>query len=118
MGGMRELDPQMDFRDDGGTPAWRANQATWRNPVVINARPPGFLRRLISVPFWRLAIFTLFWAGIAPLLFLVVALLILGFGDITGSVANWTIAGLVLAYVWLFVGSLMSMVDNHFRIGR
>lgn len=34
---MPELDPASDFRDDGGTPAWRANQATYarryRRPV-------------------------------------------------------------------------------------
>jgi hypothetical protein len=34
------LDPHLDFRDDGGTRAWRANQATWGR--IIEPQPRGF----------------------------------------------------------------------------
>ena len=39
---MRPPDPRADFRDDGGTPAWRANRATWN---TIQPPPRGLRQR-------------------------------------------------------------------------
>jgi len=34
-----------DFADDGGTRAWRANQATWREPKILDIEANGRIRR-------------------------------------------------------------------------
>lgn len=57
---MPPLDPRIDFRDDGGTPGWRA-----RHPRVIDAQPRSairrFMMRVAGIPLWRIALFYLFW---------------------------------------------------------
>lgn len=81
------------FADDGGTPAWRANQATWG--PIIEAAPQNpvvrFIWRVRGVPFWRLLLFWLTWTCLAPLVFL--------FG---GLLTAWAI-GVNDGNIWPFV---------------
>ena len=67
---MPPLDPLTDFADDGGTRAWRANQATWGARRTIEVSPPPWYRS----PGGKLALMSV---GLAGLAWLAIAALIL-----------------------------------------
>jgi hypothetical protein len=85
---MAPLDPRLDFEDDGGTPAWRANQATWgsRARVIDVSTPPRTLRD------W--------WKSLKPMQ-------IIGLGVLAGlSPIAVFVVGFLLLILWDLVGRL------------
>jgi len=73
---MPPLDPRIDFRDDGGTPEWRARHAR-----VIDLQPPGFRSRLRALtPVQILAVGAL--AGLSPFLMIPIGLVALILADL------------------------------------
>jgi hypothetical protein len=44
------LKPRLDFQDDGGTPGWRTNQATWHPAPTPRFHPWQFLFAALALP--------------------------------------------------------------------
>ncbi len=75
---MRPLNPRSDFRDDGGTPAWRANRATWDR--TIEPPPRGIRAR------WRRLslvdqVFLILGVLVAPMFFGICLLIVVTIWD-------------------------------------
>jgi hypothetical protein len=99
--------PAEIFEDDGGTRAWRSNQATWgREPKVIDVTPGArwpwqhFAAWFRRTPTPQLCLLALFLGAGLPFLIVVGGLLLLALSD-AGLINLRVLAGwVVVAVAW------------------
>jgi hypothetical protein len=60
------LDSRRDFRDDGGTPAWRR-----RRTVTIDGRALGLKAFIRRTPLWKILLWVFFIGYILPMIVLI-----------------------------------------------
>lgn len=112
---MPPLNPRSDFRDDGGTPAWRARRAA----PIYDAAPAGFRgfrHRLRHVPFWRLAAFVAIWCLLGPWAYFIGALALGYLGGFTDKQA-WAPATIWGGFMLtIFVSAIWRLLYS--RTGR
>lgn len=92
----------VEFSDDGGTRAWRNNQATF---VAVD---PTFWDRLRTIPFWKVLLFCVIWGLVGPIGTLIIALTVAYVINAPDSIASGLIIGGGSAFFMLlcFIGSV------------
>lgn len=116
---MPPIDPRTDFQDDGGTPAWRANAATFR---TIDAPTTNEWRLFVwgfrRVPLWRTMLFLLVWGFFGPVFYFISAIALAMGSGIPKDKAPFIMVFWGFLFVVVFGCSLNRFVKRYSRMGK